>query len=305
MTSMGKMLLAHELTHVIQQSRRSSLLPFPPVLSSSNDPLEQEADRATRQSALGHTISPVSTAGAQPLVQRQPKGTGGVVAQAGAFDAEDPALQARRLDAIGALRNAVTRLRTGLSSGYLWPFEMQTPTGIDLSPLFNQPTPETTASRSARLKQLLNDLTQLVSELESAPIPSSWLVVPVTFKGKGTFTAHGPQAWVDAQMFYAQRGAERGMQMDSATLNTFYIETSPVPTKKTKPQAIMSGVQLGIYIIVPNPEKEPLVYRPLTKHETWNARGEIFEVWKDDQGYYYVNEGQKHYLPERPSPVGY
>lgn len=310
-TQPGQMLIAHELTHVIQQSQQTPSMSLRPVLGNPADSQEQEADRTARQVASGSPISTLSV-GMSPLIQRQQPGKGGdatqtsaPTAKSGAFDAEDPTLRARRLAAIGALRNAVKRLTTGLSSGYLWPFELQITTGVDLSPIFNQPTPETTAQRSARLKHLLNDLTQTINELESAPIPADWLVVPVTFKGKGTFTAHGPQAWVDAQMFYAHRGVRQGMDMGRVTTNIFYIETDPIPTKKTKPLAIMSGIQLGIYIVVPNPDKEPLVFRPLTKYEVWNAKGEIFEVWKDDLGYYYVNKGKKHYLPGRPSPVGY
>ncbi len=311
-TQEGQKLIAHELTHVIQQSQQTQSMPLSPVLNYSIDRHEQEADHAARQVTAGNHISTVSAVDVHPLIQRQPAGKGGSgpqasvpTAKAGAFDTEDPLLRTRRLDAIGALRNAVKRLTTGLSGGYLWSFELPTPTGVDLSPLFNQPTPETTAHRSSRLKQLLNDLIRTINELESATIPAGWLVSPVAFKGKGTFAATGPQAWVDAQMFYAHRGVGLGMDMDTVTTNIFYIETDPIPTKKIKPLAIMSGVQLGIYIVVPNPDKEPLVYRPLTKHEAWNAKGEIFEVSKDDLGYYYMNKGKKHYLPGRPSPVGY
>jgi hypothetical protein len=221
-------------------------------------------------------------------------------AQTGAFAGEDATMRARRLAAIRALRNAITRLDGGLAGGYLWPFESATASGIDVAIFPGQPVSETTAARAARLKQMLVDLNTIVTLLEGAPIPAAWLAGDATFPGKGTIGATGPQDWQDAQMFYAHQGAAKGMTMDAVTTNLFYLETDPIPTKKVRPAAYHTGVQLGIYIIVPDEKNHPLDYRRFDQHEGWNT-GEAIPVWLDDIGHYYIGkDGTRHYLPDRP-----
>lgn len=81
-TTAGRKLLAHELTHVVQQSpppggaaARPSLARF--AISRPDDPLEREADRVAEQ-VLGSgggtraTPSPLQISRAAPLIQREP-----------------------------------------------------------------------------------------------------------------------------------------------------------------------------------------------------------------------------------------
>jgi hypothetical protein len=112
--------------------------------------------------------------------------------------------------------------------------------------------------------------------------------------------AQGPQAWQDTLMFYTHRSL--GMGLDSGLIwnNWAYIDTEPIPTPSIRRVPIRSGIGLGINIVVPDPENEPLVYHRLTQFEGWRERGVIMEVWQDDFGYFYTYRGRKHYLPERP-----
>lgn len=289
-TSEGSSLLAHELAHTIQQGRRPATAPL--SIGPAASVAERETQHAASQIATGFPAGPIS-ASTGPLLQRQP-------AKAGAFDNEDPALQTRRLNAIGALRIAFQRLNTGLTGGFLWSFETVTPSGIDLTPIVSSLSPEAESARNARLKKLLSDLMLVISDLESAPIPASWLISPVNFPGKGSYSAHGPQDWEDAQMFYAHRNV--GLGMGIVTTNVFYIETAPLPTKRLKGVAIATGVQTGNFIVVPNPDKEPLVYHRFDQYGAWNSGEEAIEVWHDQLGYYYLGkDGSKHYLPNWPN----
>jgi hypothetical protein len=61
-----------------------------------------------------------------------------------------------------------------------------------------------------------------------------------------------------------------------------------------------SGIAVGIYLIVEDPERAPLAYRRLTAYEGMGGRGVIVEVWNDSGGYYYPYHGRRIPLPERP-----
>jgi hypothetical protein len=68
-TNHGRRLLAHELTHVVQQSRSTSSLQ-PAVVNSPDDAGEREAEAVSRQVADGKAVSRPSAASASP-VQRK------------------------------------------------------------------------------------------------------------------------------------------------------------------------------------------------------------------------------------------
>jgi hypothetical protein len=308
-TTVGRYLLAHELAHVAQQGGRGTAHTTGMTLSRPGEPAELEADRLAGQVLSGGAVRPISLSSGVPQVQRQQASQGTApTAVPGAFANEDPALHQRRLDVLGAARNAIQRLSTALSNGYLWSFEIATSTGIDIGlPINPQPVSETSAHRTARLRQLLGDLVSMVGELESAPIPPAWLAPVASFPRRGARMgvnlqiSGSTQAWQDAQMFYAQRSVGRGMDPDDVFSNGFYIETDPVPVRQTARQPMGSGVALGLYIVVPDPDREPLVYHRLNQYEPWSGPGVIMEVWHDDLGYYYPYHGQKHYLPGRPT----
>jgi hypothetical protein len=148
----------------------------------------------------------------------------------------------------------------------------------------------------------LIDLNRVVSQLETAPVPPAWLAPAVIFGTQGQFSAIGPpQAWQDAQMFYAHRNAGLGMDMTTATTNLFYLEVDPIPTRTVRQAAISTGVQLGIFITVADEANRPLDYQRIDPYGAWNEVGEAIPVWKDEIGYYYIGrKGGRHYLPGRP-----
>jgi hypothetical protein len=307
-TAAGRYLLAHELAHVVQQSSKPAENLTGLALSRPGDPAEVEAERAAVALVSGKEVALPGGLSAPGVLQRQQAGqaTGPQTAPpppaAGAFAGEAPALAARRTGAIGVARGAIQSLTGALSSGYLWPFEAPTATGVDLTAMWGTPAQETTAQRQARLRRLISDLINMVAQLERAPIPAAWLAQPVSFPPHGTLgITSGNQAEQDAQIFYAHQGAEVGMDFDLVSNNTYYIQTRPVPTQQTARLPLGSGVGLGLYIVVDDPDRAPLVYHRLTQYEPWSGPGVIMEVWHDSFGYYYPYHGQKIYLPGRPT----
>jgi uncharacterized protein DUF4157 len=304
-TSRGRHLLAHELAHTVQQGAATPALGHLQV-TAPTDATEQEAD-ALAQTALQGNVkattqrAPLAIARQAPT-QTQPQAAPTAPTPAPtAFAGEDPTLRARRLAVIAAAGNAIQRLRGALAGGFIWPFvETVTPNGVDHAPFYGQPTPETAASREARLRELIADLIRLSIELESAPIPAAWLAPNAQFSGGSIGIHAATQTEQDTLMFYTHRSAALGRDMNRTFLSGYYINAAPLPNRQMAPVPIRSGVGLGIYIVVEDPDNAPLVYRRLTSREGWNTRGVIMEVWSDDSGYYYPYQGRKVYLPGRP-----
>ena len=316
----GQRLLAHELTHVVQQTGGTPSAPARKpgpsyMITRPHSPEEVEADRTAERVVSERPASrtmfspsaPTPPSDTSIIARQTPEATPpgatapGAGAAATSLAAEDPALRARRLDAIGAARNAIRRLTDALSGGYLWSFETPTASGIDLVLFYEKTVEETTAKREARLRRILTDLIGMVRELEAAPIPSAWLAPEAKFpRGAIQIGSSTQPGWQDAQMFYAIRAAGLGQDMDQVFLNGSYIITDPIPSRRISRAPIRPGIGVGLYIVVPDPVNEPLVYRRLTPYEGWNVPGVIIEVWKDDFGYYYPYNGAKHYLPGRP-----
>lgn len=68
----GQSLIAHELAHVTQQRRASSLTP---AVSRASDPSELAADRAAHSALQGEPAA-IAAGGAPPAIQRQPRRSG-------------------------------------------------------------------------------------------------------------------------------------------------------------------------------------------------------------------------------------
>jgi hypothetical protein len=285
-TREGNNLLAHELTHTIQQGASAALAEDQLEIVSPNDSTEREAKNV----ASGKLAQVTSTS--PPQVSRQPTGA------VDPFANEDKTMRARRLQAIRAAQDAIQNLRNALSRGFVWEFETVTKSGVTVR--FND---ETFAHREARLRQLMADLALMSSEFQTAPIPSSWFAAEVEFpekQGGGVLgTLSTDPARKDMKLFYAHRAKGLGKYSSGVFANMHYIETDPVPTPAVARAPASSGVGTGIYINVPDPTNAPLVYYRLTGYEGWQ-RGLIMEVWSDDVGYYYHGKLGNVYLPRRP-----
>ncbi len=61
-----------------------------------------------------------------------------------------------------------------------------------------------------------------------------------------------------------------------------------------------SAVATGVWIVVPDPKHAPLKYYA-ARHDYWDQPGGFYEVYEDDGGLFYWNEvlGQKQYLPAK------
>jgi hypothetical protein len=215
------------------------------------------------------------------------------------FDGEDPDLRVRRLAAIRKGRVVIRRLVGALSRGYIWRrFETVRAGGIYLEHIG---TTESIAVRETRLRQIVADLIRLVRELEAAPIPADWLAPEVSDEA-GTLVAGSDldSAMDDLVRFYGHRGRDQGRGTDLLYNNTAYILEAPNISRAVSRAALSRGIATGIYIRVPDPVNEPMVYQRLTGYERVASGGVILDVMHDSFGYYYVYRGNKHYMPARP-----
>ncbi len=231
------------------------------------------------------TGSPSHSFSQTPVLQRQPAN-------------EDPALRRRRLDAAVAARTAIDRLTQALDRGYLLQGEALTDDGRIESR--DEARIESRSVREARLRQLIRDLRALVVDLEAGPVDPTWFEPRIEL-GRVNYNVDGPPVWKDTVALYLHRNHAAGGSLEEAFENTFSIQTAPIPTAAIRRSPVARATETGIYLIVPDPENAPLVYRRLTQYEGWQERGAIVTVWSDDFGYFYWGgEGRKNYLPGRP-----
>jgi hypothetical protein len=295
-THNGSALLAHELVHTLQQSDSEEVSAGSQLrITAATDPMEREAGAVSTAALQG---KPNMTTTHAPLqIARQPSDPAPAPAN-DPFANEDPVLRRRRLVVIKASQAAVEHLKNALSRGYLWSFETVTVQGGAVN---YGATQETIARREARLRRLMVDLAYMSSELQTAPIPPSWLAPEVVFSPDESIeTGSTDPIKKDTKTFYGHRGQERGQDSWLLLVNWLYIETAPVPTPAVRRAPVSRGIPTGIYIHVSDPKNAPLVYQRLTGHLGWQKQGTIMEVWEDDIGPYYQGKDSKIYLPRRP-----
>lgn len=212
------------------------------------------------------------------------------------FEGEAPDVALRRRAAAGAAGYAIDHLMDALSQGYIWNFETVSNTGITQNYIMVE---ETRPAREARLRQLISDLRQLKIALESSPLPQAWLAETV-YGRDGSFSGASiaDPTWTDTVMFYAHYAVSQGRTTSLVYQNSAYIHTRPTPRRVLAPRAVSRGVPIGRWIVVPDPEHQPMVYYPLSP--TRSVPGTILDVWQDDRGYFYVYRSQRHYIPSLP-----
>lgn len=125
-------------------------------------------------------------------------------------------------------------------------------------------------------------------DLETAPIPAGWLA-PEARDATGSLHVGSEIAthavWVDTIMFYAHRAAGLRISLDDVWEDIHYINVEPLPERRIAPARISPrGINIGAWIV--RPENAQLDYYRLTGFE--EARGQIFEIWHDDLGSYYM-----------------
>ncbi len=241
---------------------------------------------AAAHGPAGAFASPSSHSFSQtPVLRRQPAN-------------EDPELRRRRLEAAAAARRAVDRLTQALDRGYLLQGEALTEDG--LIEARDEVRIESRATRETRLRVLITDLRGLVVDLEAGPVDPTWFEERIT-EGRINYEVGGSQVWQDTAALYLHRNYAAGQSLEVAFDNVFSIQTAPIPTAAIRRSPVARAAETSIYLIVPDPENAPLVYRRVTGYEGWQERGVIVTVWSDDFGYfYYGGKGRKNYLPGRP-----
>ena len=141
----------------------------------------------------------------------------------------------------------------------------------------------------------------LVVDLEAGPVDPTWFEARIELERVNYNVAWAAGLAGHRGRSTCTRNYAAGKSLEEAFENIFSIQTAPIPTAAIRRSPVARATETGIYLIVPDPENAPLVYRRLTGYEGWQERGAIVTVWSDDFGYfYYGGEGRKNYLPGRP-----
>ena len=304
----GRRLIAHELVHVVQQGgqdrRPPSALSIDPHPSS-----EHEADRAAERVAQGMPAGPLGSGTAPASLQRQtpaPAPAPAPAAATGAFASETPDMKTRRLEAIAAARTAITRIAKGMQGGYLWSGEVVSPQGNITLPTTYPNVNETKAQRDTRLQGLRADLVVLIQTLESGPILPAWLAPQANFPATATkggtsmVSVASSQPYVDVTMFYAIHAAELGaIPMLSSSIG---IISKPTRFRKRPLRRRQSATLLR-----PALRSWSKTPRTSRSRRAWPGRMtappmrlQLYSLWKDDLGYFYIYNNARHYLKDRP-----
>jgi hypothetical protein len=166
---------------------------------------------------------------------------------------------------------------------------------------------ESKTKRDARLQQLRVDLVSTIQALETAPIPQTWLGSQANFAATATTGATAiaavasSQSYLDVMMFYAFHTIPIGRDADTVFVNWQYIETDPIPKKAVAPKAVGGAIETGTQIVVEDPETNPLGARLAGKNDGTSKETQLYALWKDDLGYFYIYNNGRHYLKDRPS----
>jgi hypothetical protein len=281
-TASGRTLLAHELAHVVQQ-QAADVGGTGLVVAPSDDPAEREAEHAAAT-----TGSPSNSFAATPIALRRDEGDEEVVEE----EVEAAVDEARRDAAADGARVAIDRIRLALQRGYL--FDQEVVEGESIRSI--EGDLETRAAREARLRRLTVDLHDLLVQLDAREVPDEWFS-PVTRQPGILHHIGGSQPWRDISALYVNRQVSLGRDLEASAKNIWYIQSEPLPERRTRPAVIGGGIQTGRFVVVPDPENEPLrVYS--VSPSTTSTEGEIVELWRDDLGYYYLHGGRKIYLPK-------
>jgi hypothetical protein len=209
---------------------------------------------------------------------------------------ESEAMRARRLAAAAEMRAAAMRILRAIAGNFVWRGIVETPVagGFEIP---STGATETFAARTTRLRRLVAELLQLADAIEAAPVPEARYDRDVPIPG-GYFQVGGrTQPMADMLTLYIRRQVELASTADLISTNFMYLYYGPSEERYTPPQP--RAVRTGIYLIVDDPEGNPLEYHRISPTEPF-SRGVIVDVWRDETGYFYRYEGRRVDLPERP-----
>jgi hypothetical protein len=280
-TAKGQKLLAHELTHVLQQRGSAA------------------------SQGLNGAYSPLGSSDCIMCTR---------------FPGEDPALYERRRQVIEFIPRVISRIEAAVirGTGRLFSFErLQPATGKILSGGETLDwRPETLFQRRRRLRIFVRDLRNILGQLRRGPIPPRWVSSLRSEEALEQQQRSAGQAAIgevsgfggvveDLILSYLQFAQDERRNATMAMVNVTYIEplTAARPSSPT-PQST------GVRIIVPDPSQPTRVYRvwgrtsldvdPVTGRSIPPEGQIIREVYRDARGVFYLGRSGRVDLERLP-----
>lgn len=273
-TLAGQHLIAHELTHVAQQA---SGAPRRIQREATGSPLEGEtADERARRQRLLRAID----------------------------HARDKLLQL--LSSRGLMERAEVATERGGVPGVLY---------------FAGSGNEVFASyttRDRRIRRIVRSLMSMAIEYRSAPIPAAFGPPVRRPPGEDFAYASSPHryeeggqtfvstysgstaAWADLQSAYERYRVAHGQVGPTFEQDWLYLDPDRriIPGGARQAPRISHGINIGIYLVVPDIEREPLHYWRLTGFEHTPRGSVIVELWQDTFGYFYWYHERRIDVPD-------
>lgn len=303
-TSAGESLIGHELAHTLQTRQADNGPQQAAFVSQPGDSLERNADALANGTAM-------SVLGAPPgALLRTP------------FDSESADERSRREHLLQSIDNALDRLlrllRTG---GLLANVEVEVERAGVRGVIYGEHTAGTSdeefvtySDRDARLRRIIRSLLAMATAYQSAPIPAEFsaptqldngdyesLVFPPA-GGSISYESYGGQTaeWTDLQAAYARYRIAQGQTADEFAADWYYLNPSGrgLPGAAHGAPRIGRGTPSGVYVVVPDIDRDPLNYWMLDGFRPIPEGSIIIEFWHDDFGYYYMYHDQRIEVPD-------
>ncbi len=306
-TPKGEALIAHELAHTLQTRQAdSSGTGREPFVSQPGDAFEENADALARGETAHALAAPAGAALRSP------------------FDSESPADRTRREQLLQSIGNATNRLIQVLQSSGLLNFETATTRGgvrgVVFGPLGPNSTFTSFADRNTQIRRIIGFLQAMGTLYRTAPIPGSYsapvfdrstsnyistVPYPTGSRLRGVNFQSSDAAWTDLQAGYERYLLSQGLSTSQSPYDIDWLYLDPtnvvIPGAAQGAPRLNTGQPIGVNVIVPDIEHEPLRYWRLTGNAP-NPRGSTtMEIWHDDLGYYYTYRGQRVSVP---NPAG-
>ena len=306
-TPKGEALIAHELAHTLQ-TRNSAHAGSEPAsaVSRPGDAFEKNADALARGETAHALAAPAGAALRSP------------------FDNESATDRTRREQLLQSIQNAENNLIRLLSTGGLISrveveAQRSGASGV-VVPADAVGTPNETffsyANRDVLIRRIIRSLIAMATQYRQAPIPPA--LPPATSQpgnnppsystaisspgGTSSYGGRDP-AWSQLQAAYELHRISQGQVGDAYESDWYYLDPSITisPGAAHGAPRIRSGIAIGVNMVVPDIEHEPLRYWRLTGTSPTPRGSTIVELWHDDLGYYYMNHGQRI---DVPNPAG-
>jgi len=303
-TPAGEDLIGHELAHTQQTRRVDDTGEQVRAVSQPSDSVEQNADALAR-GATTHVLAAPSGA-----VLRSP------------FDSESADETRRRERLLQSIDNAKDRLLRLLRTGGLLEnvevdVERAGVRGV-IYGAHTAGTPDeefvTYSDRDARLHRIIRSLIAMAIAYQSAPIPEDFSapaeigmdeyeshVPPPAGSSLGSSIYGGTTAeWTDLQAAYARYRFTQGHTAAEFESDWYYLNPSVriLQGEARGALRIGRGTPMGVYVVVPDIDHDPLNYWRLDGFRPIPKGSRIIEFWHDDFGYYYIYHDQRIDVPD-------